>query len=145
MKHKLLLPVILTSLTLLPGSFPLAQGPNAIELVAGMIPLAEGAQAYCESVQPGAGAAIARAVAALKRGQDEYVAWMVKQPIYQQTKKMVADDMPRDPAAFLRRYGPESSCEKLPQTLAAYQPFLAGELASPQWQEIKKLTMPSRW
>jgi len=145
MKREALITVVLIWCALLPGSYPLAQGPSAIELLAGLIPFAERVQDYCESVRPGAGGAIARAVAELKRSQDEYVAWMVEQPIYQQTKNRVADDMPRDPAAFLRRFGPEASCENLPQTLAAYQPFLAGELASPNWQEIKKRTIPRRW
>ena len=59
MKHKLPHTIVLTSFALLPGSFPQAKGPSAIELVAAMIPFAEGGQDYCESVRPGAGAAIA--------------------------------------------------------------------------------------
>jgi hypothetical protein len=126
------------------GSAAFAQGINAIDLVAAVTPLAEGAQTYCESVQPGSGSAIAQALADLQRGQADYLAWMVRQPIYLNAKQTVVEGLAHDPRAFLGSYGPESSCENLPKTLAVYRPFLERELASPQWQQIKAQGEPAR-
>jgi hypothetical protein len=89
-------------------------------------------QPYCESTEPGTGTAIAHAMAAIRREQPKYVAWMEEEPIYEGGLKFASEAVAKDPQAYVKELkdfiGVSAPCQGLAAQLESIREPLAAEL-----------------